>query len=321
MSRRTRYIWHADVVIDTSAVSRAGTEEGFRKLASLLDRMTKRKEYGKAWLPTVGFSEMLVTESADKLAGLLEGLKQLHKRLGDRFQLLCPLPLIIEHEWQEPPSSCAMEIGQLLPEIEQAARQRSLSGTRLDLARADFMRWRDGQKTSFEESMQDWTTAYQEQNNDGFRNSVDLALKQWKLPDAYDACDDLALALIKQDAKQADPTAALTKAKAEPKRYLATWTFALLARITQFSRTLPPDVRAKRYGGLAKVLKPHENDFTDAAIAACGARCGTLIANDRGLRDRVNHLADLNLIRLQAGDLDFIANCWRPPGQQRGRIP
>jgi hypothetical protein len=68
-----------------------------------------------------------------------------------------------------------------------------------------------------------------------------------------------------------------------------------------------PPVPAKGpFGGYSKLLKNDENDFNDAQLAAMGGRCGFLITEDGGLRERINFLQRRGFIRLQAMDFGDI---------------
>ena len=76
----------------------------------------------------------------------------------------------------------------------------------------------------------------------------------------------------------------------DPDGFLCLWTHALLVRLAQFAQTIPDDIRGREFPDLVQVLKPHENDLLDAYIAGCGAQCGILLTEDKGLTAKVQEV-------------------------------
>jgi hypothetical protein len=104
-----------------------------------------------------------------------------------------------------------------------------------------FEVWREEHRKWFDQSGSESIQAYS--TDPMVKEALKHALENVQFPDIFNWCDDIASGLIEDFAKL-DPVVALPRAKADPERYLATWTYALLVRVSQFAQTIPVDERA-----------------------------------------------------------------------------
>jgi hypothetical protein len=235
-------------------------------------------------------------------------LLNLYRELGDRIVLTGELEDVIAGEWATPQRNVSASIGQLEEELLACVRGSGV-GTKLDEMGRDFAAWRLKQRTERKKLLRKWTQGYSADPR--LRQAIGTALEHALQPaELYEFCDDLAIHLIRDYAGQ-DPVEGLKLAKAEPEKYLATWTFSLLVRVANFAQTIPPKERSTApFGGYAKLLKADENDIIDATLVALGARCGFVITQDSGLRERINFLFTRNVIRLQAFEFSIVEATW-----------
>jgi len=321
--RQFGVIWNADVLIDSSVFGQAALGPGlYRRLALFAHRLTARREFGKVWVPWTALQEMAATPDPQRRE-VLGVLLNLSRELGDRILLTGPFDYVIAAEWATPPRFRSVSIGQIEDELLACIRGNG-AGTQLDEMGRDFGAWRPKQRAQRDELLRKWTERYSADESQAAseskpgkptaRHAIAVALDKVRQPsELYEFCDDLAVQLIKDYARR-DPTEGLKLAKAEPEKYLATWTFSLLVRIAQFAQTVPKKERiAGPFGRYAKLLKSHENDIIDATLAALGARCGFLITQDGDLRERINFLFDRQVGRLQAFEFSDIEANWHPP--------
>jgi len=321
--RQPRVIWNADVLVDSSVFGEAALSRGlYERLALLAHRLTARPEFGKLWVPWTGLQEMAATP-VSRRSEVLGVLLNLYRELGDRIVLTGELEDVIAGEWATSPHFPKGSIGQLEDELLACIRG-SGAGTQLDKMGRDFAAWRLKQRARHDRLLRKWTKKYSadearaaKKSRSGkptLRSAIGAALDKARQPsELYEFCDDLAAQLIKEYAGR-DPVGGLKLAKAEPEKFLATWTFPLMVRVAQFAQTIPPSLRSTApFGGYAKLLKSDENDIIDATLAALGARCGFLITQDAGLRERINFLFARNVGRLQAFEFSDVEANWNPP--------
>jgi hypothetical protein len=293
-----RVIWNADVLVDTNVLSRASRSEGrFWMLANTLRRMTAHPKMGSAHFSIASIHEWLASESQATQLQYLRTYRRLYKLLPNRIRVLGDIRQLIEGEWARPPHSRGIRGEFLEDAIVQAVAQGTTTGTFFEKARESYVAWKKARQPGYAEEQTRFQHAYK--TNETFRRSVQQALRHLG-PDSFTICDDLAARLIRDEGKR--PESDVKIALGTPGKYLSTWTFALLRRLMQIAQTFPSDFRS--FGGerFLDILKPSPSDFTDAEIAASGARCGILITEDKTLRARVDLLWNAELIRLQAVD-------------------
>ena len=185
-------------------------------------------------------------------------------------------------------------------------------GTVIDEEAQHFAEWRATRREAYAAANQDFTDKYR--SDERLQQEIDVVLGGAHPPQIYESCDDAAAQLIHTFAKQ-DRESGIKAAKANPDRFLSTWTFAVLFRIAQIAQTVPTEDRARgSLGRYAKLLKPDKNDFSDATIAALGARCGFLITQDSNLRERITFLYRRGACRIQAFSFEYIEATWSVPG-------
>jgi hypothetical protein len=307
-----RVIRNSDVLVDSSVFGEAAlSRESYDRLALLAHKLTARPEFGKLWIPWTALQEMVATP-VSRRSDVLGVVLNLHRELGDRIVFTEELKGVVAGEWATPPRFVYASVGQLEDELLACIRGNG-AGTQLDAMGRDFAKWRVKLRARYDESLTKWAKQYKADKR--MRDAIELALNKARSPaDLYEFCDDLAVQLIRDYAER-DPVEGLKLAKAEPEKYIATWTFSLLVRVAQFAQTIPPKERSTApFGAYAKLLKSNENDVIDATLAALGARCGFLISQDGGLRERINFLFARNVCRLQAFDFSDIETNWHPPG-------
>jgi len=306
-----REIWHADFLIETSVFGCAALDRRFyERLAVQVHKMTAKEGYGKAWIPWTAFHEMIATPDP-KRREILGVLVDLYRELGDRIVLTGSLEETLAGEWSDPQRFVSASLGQLEEELLACVRGNG-AGTVIDEAGRDFAEWRLKKRAEYTASVEEFRAKYR--SSEQFGKTIGAVLARARPPDIYETCDDVAAQLIVNFA-QRDREQGLRLAKATPKKYLSTWTFALLYRIAQFAQTIPTEERARGpFGGYAKLLKSHPNDMTDATIASLGARCGFLITQDGDLRERINFLHARETCRIQAFEFSDIEANWNVPG-------
>jgi hypothetical protein len=304
-------IRHADFLIDTSVFGCAADDRRFyERLACQLQKMTAKKGYGKAWIPWTAFHEMIATPDP-KRREILGVLVDLYRELGDRIVLTPSLDETLAGEWSEPQRFVSGPLGQLEEGLLKCIRGNG-AGTTIDEAGRDFAEWRLKTRAEYDASVEKFRAKYK--SDQTFAKLIAAVLENAQAPAIYEACGDIAEQLIEEFAKRERETG-LKLAKATPKKYLSTWTFALLCRIAQFAQTIPTEERAKGpFGGYAKLLKSDENDMSDATIVSLGARCGFLITQDGILRERIGFLHAREACRIQAFEFGYIEACWNVPG-------
>jgi hypothetical protein len=272
--------------------------------------MTARNEYGKAWVPWTAFYEMIATPDP-KRRDILGVLVNLHRELDDRIVLTGSLQEVVAAEWSEPMHVPSRSFSHLEAEL-LACVHGGGTGTLLDEEAFTFAEWRRNKRADYAKQAKKFAEAYR--SDEAFAHAITRALETAQPPAVFETCDDVAAQLIELFAHH-HRDEGLRLAKSTPDKYLATWTFALLFRIAQFAQTVPTQDRARGpFGGYASLLKSHENDMTDATIAALGARCGFVITQDRGLRERITFLHNRGACRLQAVEFSDIEANWHEPG-------
>jgi hypothetical protein len=315
MTNSPGMVWNADFVVDTNVLSNA-LDDGaiLQRLIDLVQRMTAKEEYGSGWLAMATFLEMLATSNPKKRIQLVELFHHLLQVVGSRVKIFAPFQMLIEAEWSDRRVPY-WKSAHLEAVTKEALNVGDIGGTFLGKARDEFLAWKKTQRTQYRKTTSKWRQLFV--TNTAFRSSVEEALRNWKAPEAYATCDDVALGIMRSDGRQPDDTA-FENARRCPKDYLCTWTFALLVRMSQFAQTIPGDIRQAKFSEFGDVLRPNKNDLVDANVAATGAKCGILITEDNGLMERVNLLYQRNLMRLQAFGLNFLADAWRPPSATSG---
>ena len=309
-------IRNADVLVETSVFGVAATSRAlYERLARLAHRLTARPEYGKLWVPSITLDEMAATP-VPRRADVLGVLLNLYRELGDRIVLTGELEQIVAGEWATPPRFASVPIGQLEEDLVACVRG-SGAGTKIDAMGREFAAWRRERRAEHDKFLMELEKKYAADPK--ARQAISLALDKARQPtELYEFCDDIAAQLIREFAGK-DPVEGLKLAKAEPERYLATWTYSLLLRVAQFAQTIPPRERSTSpFGAYAKLLKSHENDIIDATLAAVGAVCGLLITQDGGLRERLNFLHGRHVSRIQAFEFSEVEAYWIEPGVAAG---
>jgi hypothetical protein len=298
-----RIIWNADVVVDTNVVSRASRSEGrFWVVANMLRRMTARPELGAVHFGIGSIDEWLASENEATQLQYLRTFRRLYKFLPNRLMMLGDVPSMIEGEWATPFHSRRVRAEFLDAEIAKVLDRGTIRGTVLEVARTRHLKRRADQQAAFDVERERFQKHYR--TDEKFRTAIQQVLTNLG-PEAFTICDDLAAQLIVAHGKR--PASAVKLALKNPGRYLTTWTFALLRRLSQFAQTFPNDLRSFAGDRFLEVLKPRPSDFADAEIAASGARCGLLITEDQTLMARINLLWNAELIRLQAVDTEEAA--------------
>ena len=302
---------NADFVIDTQVVGSPQVDDAqFNRLVQLVCRMTAKPEFGDAWLAMPAFLELLATGDDEGRVRLLGRLLRLLKESGSRLKVLAPLRMLVRAEWGSE-NTWLWSPSHLEEVVTTAVANGTIEGSLLVELRDEFLGWKVAQKQRFLEQKKEWRGRFR--SDPSFAADIERALEGWSSPQAYRECDDIARNLL-EDAGQ--PESALDQAIQAPAKYLCTWMFALMVRLSQFAASIPGDVRQDRFKLFTQVLTPDRNDLTDANIAASGAQCGILITEDPGLQARVKLLHARNLVRLQAFGVDQLDRVWRPPGRR-----